>query len=112
MRGRAAARVDEGLKLLPDQLVAVDENQTAGVEHDGPSPRGNYAITEIYCVPNHFAIIFDYSATDLSVRPRIYTHPHIHRHAAIAGTASYLSSDFHPSFHSIITAVVCENSEP
>ena len=62
-------------------MVAVDENQTADVEHDRPSPRGvNYAITDIHYVPNHIAKIFDHSATDLSVRPRIYTHPHIHRH--------------------------------
>jgi hypothetical protein len=92
-------------------LVAVGESQTAGVEHDRPSPRGNYAITEIHCVPNHFAKIFDHSATDLSARPRIYTHPHIHRLAAIASIASYPVAPF-IQFSCIITAVVCENSEP
>ena len=50
------------LKLLGDELVAVDENQTAGVEHDRPSSRWvNYAITDIHCVPNHIAKIFDHS---------------------------------------------------
>nr|WP_325499512.1 hypothetical protein [Mycobacterium sp.] len=81
-------------------MVAVDENQTACVEHDRPSSRGvNHAITNIHCVPDHIAKIFDHSATDLSVRPWIYTHPRIHRHAAIAGIASYPSSAFYPSFH-------------
>ena len=98
--GRPTAGQTAAAKTPGDESVAVDENQTAGVEHDRPSSRGvNYAITDIHCVPNHIAKIFDYSATDLSVRPRIYPHPRIHRHAAIAGIASNPSSAFHPSFH-------------
>ena len=76
------------LKLLGDQLFAVDENQTARVEHDRPSARrANYTITDIHCLPRHVAEILDHSAADLAVRPRIHTHPHIHRHAAVAGIA-------------------------
>jgi hypothetical protein len=39
------------------------------------------------------------SAADLAVRSRIYTHPHIHRHGAIAGIASRRASALHPSSH-------------
>ena len=70
------------LKLLGDQLVAVDENQTARVERHRPSPRrANYTvITDIHCLPRHIAEILDHSAADLAVRPRIDTHSRIHRH--------------------------------
>lgn len=66
------------LLLLGDQLVAVDENQIAGVERDRPSARGvSYMIrTDIHCVPSRIAETFDHSATDLRVRPRIYTPAH------------------------------------
>ena len=72
------------LKLLGGQLVAVDENQTARVERHRPSPRGaNYVVlTDIHDMPRQIAEILDDSAADLAVRPRIHTHPHIHRHAA------------------------------
>ena len=65
------------LELLGDQLVAVDENQTARVERHRPSPRGaNYMVlTDIHCMPRHVAEILDHSAPDLAVRPRIHTHP-------------------------------------
>ena len=78
------------LLLLGDQLVAVNENQIAGIERDRPSARGvSYMIlTDIHCVPRRIGEILDHSAADLSVRPQMYTHPHIHRHAAIAGIAS------------------------
>ena len=78
------------LKLLGDQLVAVDETQTARVERHRPSPRGaNYLVlTDIHCMPRQIAEILDHRAADLAVRPRIDTHPHIHRHVAIAGIAS------------------------
>jgi hypothetical protein len=89
------------LKLLGDQLVAVDENQTARVERDRPSPRGaNYMVlTDIDDMARQIAEILDHSAADLAVRPRIHTHPRIHRHAAVAGIASRRASAFHPSSH-------------
>ena len=88
------------LKLLGDQLVAVDENQTTRVERDRPSARGaNYTITDIHCLPRQIAEILDHSAADLAVRARIHTHPHIHRHGAVAGIASRPVSAFHPSSH-------------
>ena len=89
------------LKLLGDQLVAVDENQTARVERHRPSARGaNYTVlTDIHCMPRQIAEILDHSAPDLAIRPRIDTHPRIHRHAAIAGIASHPASALHPSFH-------------
>ena len=50
------------LKLLGDQLVAVDENQTARVERHRPSPRANYMVlTDIHCVPRQIAEILDHS---------------------------------------------------
>ena len=88
------------LKLLGDQLVAVDENQTTRVERHRPSARGtNYTITDIHCLPRQIAEILDHSAADLAVRARIHTHPHIHRHGAVAGIASRPARAFHPSFH-------------
>ncbi len=65
------------------------------------SPRGaNYVVfTDIHCMPRQIAEILDHSAADLAVCPRIYTHPHIHRDAAVAGIASRPASAFHPSFH-------------
>jgi hypothetical protein len=89
------------LKLLGGQLVAVDENQTARVERHRPSPRGtNYMVlTDIHDMPRQITEILDHSAADLAVRPRIYTHPHIHRHGAIAGIASRPTSAFRPPFH-------------
>jgi hypothetical protein len=89
------------LKLLCDQLVAIDENQTARVERHRPSPRGaNYmVVSDVHCVPRHVAEVLDHSAADLAVRPRIDTHPHIHRHPAVAGIASRRASAFHPSSH-------------
>ena len=41
------------LKLLGDQLVAVDENQTARVERHRPSPRGanHMVLTDIHGMP-------------------------------------------------------------
>ena len=88
------------LKLLGGQLVAVDENQTTRVERHRPSPRGaNYTITDIHCMPRQIAEILDDSAADLAVRPRIHTHPHIHRNGAIPGIASRPASAFHPSSH-------------
>src|SRR5258708_1647459 len=89
------------LKLLGGQLVAVDENQTARVERHRPSPRGaNYMVlTDIHYLPRQIAEILDHSAADLAVRPGIDTHPHIHRHAAIAGIASRRASALHPSSH-------------
>jgi hypothetical protein len=99
--GRPTVGKPRQLKLLGDQLVAVDENQTARVERHRPSPRGaNYMVlTDIHCVPRQIAEILDHSPPDLAVRPRIYMHPHIHRHAAIAGIASRPARVFHPSFH-------------
>ena len=97
-------------QLLGDQLVAVDENQTARVERHRPSPRGaNYMVlTDIHCMPRQIAEILDHRAVDLAVRPRIDTHPHIHRHAAIAGIASRPAiSAFHPPFHTSSPQVVC-----
>src|SRR5271168_3357610 len=99
--GRPTVGKPRELNLLGDQLVAVDENQTARVERHRPSPRGaNYMVlSDIHCVPRQIAEILDHSPPDLAVRPRIYTHPHIHRHAAIAGIVSRPASVFHPSFH-------------
>src|SRR5258705_2674356 len=89
------------LKLLGGQLVAVDENQTARVERHRPSPRGaNYMVlTDIHDMPRQVAEILDHSAADLAVRPRMHTHPHIHRHGAISGIASRPPSELHPSCH-------------
>ena len=77
------------LKLLGGH-VAVDENQTSCVERHRPSPRGanDMVLTDIHCLPREIAEILDHRAADLAVRPRIYTHPHIHRHGAIAGIAN------------------------
>src|SRR5258705_9757822 len=95
--GRPTVDKPRQLKLLGGQLVAVDENQTAAVERHRPSPRrANYTITDIHCLPRQIAEILDHSAADLAVRPRIHTHPHIHRHAAVAGRRA---SAFYPSFH-------------
>ncbi len=44
--------------------------------------------TDIHDMPRQIAEILDHSAADLAVRPRIHAHPHIHRHAALAGIAS------------------------
>src|SRR6185312_15036577 len=89
------------LKLLGDQLVAVDENQTARVERHRPSARGaNYMVlTDIHDTPRQIPEILDASAADLAVRPRIHTHPRIHRHGAVAGIACRPASAFHPSSH-------------
>ena len=81
--GRPTVGKPRQLKLLGGQLVAVDENQTARVERHRPSARGaNYTITDIHCLPRQIAEILDHSAADLAVRPRIHTHPHIHRHVS------------------------------
>jgi hypothetical protein len=56
-------------------------------------------LTDIHCMPRQIAEILDHSAADLAVRPRMHTHPHIHRHAAIAGIAGRRASAFHPSLH-------------
>jgi hypothetical protein len=56
-------------------------------------------LTDIHRMPRQIAEILDHSAADLTVRPRIHTHPHIHRHAALAGIASRPASAFHPSSH-------------
>jgi hypothetical protein len=96
--GKMVAR--RQLKLLGDQLVAVDENQTTRVERHRPSPRrANYTITDIHCLPRQIAEILDHSAADLAVCPRMHTHPHIHRHGAIAGITSRRASAFYPSSH-------------
>ena len=89
------------LKLFGDQLVAVDENQTARVERYRPSPRGaSYMVlTDIHFLPRQTAEILDDSAADLVVRPRIDAHPHIDSHGAVPGIASRLAGAFHPSFH-------------
>src|ERR1700694_5209764 len=94
--GRPTVGKPRQLKLVGDQLVAVDENQTARVERHRPSPRGaNYMVfTDIHCMPRQITEILDHSAADLAVRPRIHTHPHIHRHAAVAGIASRPASAF------------------
>jgi hypothetical protein len=96
-------------ELLGDQLVAVDETQTARVERHRPSPRGaNYMVlTDIHRMPRQIAEILDHSAADLAVCPRIDTHPHIHRHAAIAGIASRPASAFPPPCHPSSPQVVC-----
>src|SRR5882724_13390356 len=79
--GRPTVGKPRQLKLLGDQLVAVDEDQTARVERHRPSPRrADYTITDIHCLPRHVAEILDHSAADLAVGPRMHTHPHIHRH--------------------------------
>src|SRR4029077_17307882 len=89
------------LKLLGDQLVAVDENQTARVERHRPSARGanDMVLTDIHSIPRHVAEILDYSAADPAVGPRIDSPPRIHRHPAGAGIASRPASAFHPSSH-------------
>jgi hypothetical protein len=89
------------LKLLGDQLVAVNENQTAGVEHHRPSPRGakHMVLTDIHYMHRQIAEILDHSAADLAVRPWTHTHPHIHSHGAVAGIASGRASACHPSLH-------------
>src|SRR6478672_11132799 len=86
------------LKLFGGQLVAVDENLTARVERHRPSPRrANYTITDIHCLPRHVAEVLDHRAADLAVCPRIHTHPHVHRHPAVAGIVSRPASAFQPS---------------
>ena len=87
--GRPTVGKPRQLKLLGGQLVAVDENQTARVERHRPSARGaNYMVlTDIHCMARQIAEILDHSAADLAVRPRIHTHPHVQRHAAIAAIA-------------------------
>ena len=45
-------------------------------------------------MPRQIAEILDDSAADLAVGPRIDTHPHIHRHGAVAGIASRPASAF------------------
>jgi hypothetical protein len=99
--GHPTVGIPRQLKLLGDQLVAVDENQTARIECHRPSPPGaNYLVlTDIHHMPRQIAEILDHSAPDLGFSPRIYKHPHIHRHAAIAGIASCAACTFHPSFH-------------
>jgi hypothetical protein len=89
------------LKLLGYQLVAVDENQTARVERHRPSPRGaNYmVVSDVHCMPRQIAEVLDHSAADLAVRPRIDTHPRIHRHGAIADITSRPASAFRRSSH-------------
>src|ERR1700761_7683917 len=97
---RLTAGKPRQLKLLGDQLVAVDENQTAGIERHRPSPRGaSYMVlTDIHCMPRQIAEILDHSPPDLAVRPRRHTHPRIHRHAAIAGRpASVVHASSHAS---------------
>ena len=91
------------LKLLGDHLVAVDENQTARIEHHRPSPRGaNYAgFTDNHGMPRQITEILGHRTADLAVRPRIHTHPPIHCHGAIAGIASRLASAFRPSSSSV-----------
>uniref|UniRef100_UPI003F9547DB hypothetical protein n=1 Tax=Mycobacterium sp. TaxID=1785 RepID=UPI003F9547DB len=71
--GRPTVGKPRQLKLLGDQLVAVNENQTARVERHRPSARGaNYTVlTDIHCVPHQIAEILDHSPPDLAVRPRI-----------------------------------------
>ena len=65
-------------KLLGDQLVAVDENQTARVERHRPSPRGNYMVrTEIHRMPRQVAEILDQRAADLAVGPRLAPFLHL-----------------------------------
>ena len=61
--GRPTVGKPRQLKLLGDQLVAVDENQTARIERHRPSPRGaNYMVlTDIHCVPRQIAEILDHS---------------------------------------------------
>jgi integrase len=56
-------------------------------------------LTDIHDMPRQIAEILHDSAADLAVRPRIDTHPHIHRHGAVAGIASLPASAFHPSSH-------------
>jgi hypothetical protein len=56
-------------------------------------------LTDIHDMPRQITEILDHSAADLAVRPRIHTHPHIHRDAAVAGIASRPGSAFHPSSH-------------
>src|SRR5258705_4491456 len=98
--GRPTMGRPRQIKLLGGQLVAVEENQTARVERHRPSPRrANYSITDIHCLPRQVAEILDHSASDLAVGPRIYTHPRIHRHGAVAGIASRRASALHPPSH-------------
>ena len=89
------------IKLLGGQLVAVDENQSARVERHRPSPRraNHMVLTDIYYMPREIAEILKHSAADLTVRPRIHTHPHIHRQAAVAGITGRPASALRPSFH-------------
>jgi hypothetical protein len=56
-------------------------------------------LTDIHCMSRQIAEILHHSAPDLAVCPRVYTHTHIHRDAAIAGIGSRHASAFHPSFH-------------
>ena len=100
-RCRPTVGKPQQLKLLGDQLVAVDENQTAGVERHRPSPRGanDMVLSDVHCMPRQIAEILDHRAADFAVGPRIDTHPHIHRHPAVAGIASRRASAFRPSSH-------------
>jgi hypothetical protein len=58
--GRPRVGKPRQLKLLGDQLVAVDENQTARVERHRPSSRGaNYMVlTDSHCVPRFAQVRF------------------------------------------------------
>ena len=46
-------------------------------------------------MPRQIAEILDHSPPEFTVGPRIYTHPHIHRHAAITGIVSRRASVFY-----------------
>ena len=57
--GRPTVGKPRQLKLLGDQLVAVDENQTARLERHRPSARGaNYMVlTDIHCMPREIVLL-------------------------------------------------------
>jgi hypothetical protein len=64
-------------------------------------------LTDIHYMPRQIAEILDHRAANLAVRPRIHTHPHIHRHGAIASIASRPASAFRPSSHPSSPQIVC-----